>query len=195
MVVIVVIVRVRRDDLTPAGVPQFAQTRWGRRGRVALRALVVGRRGDLVLRPALFVRGALSSALERPCGRQGSAWLADGVLPDDVLIRPMREGEAPGVYDLVMRVLFEDDPNVSPEVQRARSIARIEHPRDTDPGGAWVAERPDGTIAASRSAIVRERLWGFSCSPSTRICREGHRPRAARPVAGLRAMIATPRAG
>lgn len=73
----------------------------------------------------------------------------------------MAEGEGPAVYELCMRVLFEDDPNVSAEVQRARSIARIEHPRATDPGGAWVAER-DGQVAGVALGIVRERLWGFS---------------------------------
>lgn len=83
------------------------------------------------------------------------------MLPADVLIRPMAEGEAPAVYDLCDRVLFDDDPNVTREVQRARSIARIEHPRGTDPGGAWVAER-GGEVAGVAIGIVRERLWGFS---------------------------------
>jgi len=73
----------------------------------------------------------------------------------------MAEGEAPAVYDLCNRVLFEDDPNVTPEVQRTRSIARIERPRLTDPGGAWVAER-GGEIEGVALGIVRERLWGFS---------------------------------
>lgn len=77
------------------------------------------------------------------------------------MIRPMAEGEGPAVYDLCTRVLFDDDPNVSPEVQRARSIARIEHPRRTDPGGAWVAER-GGEVQGIALGIVRERLWGFS---------------------------------
>lgn len=81
--------------------------------------------------------------------------------PQDVVIRPMAEGEGPAVYDLCTRVLFDDDPNVSPEVQRARSIARIEYPRHTDPGGAWVAER-GGEVAGIALGIVRERLWGFS---------------------------------
>ena len=83
------------------------------------------------------------------------------MLPQDVQIRQMAEGEAPAVYDLCNRVLFEDDPNVTPEVQRTRSIARIEWPRLTDPGGAWVAER-GGEIEGVALGIVRERLWGFS---------------------------------
>jgi predicted N-acetyltransferase YhbS len=50
---------------------------------------------------------------------------------------------------------------VTREVQRARSIARIEHARSTDPAGAWVAER-GGEVAGVAIGIVRERLWGFS---------------------------------
>lgn len=73
----------------------------------------------------------------------------------------MREGEAPEVYELCLRVLFEDDPNVTPEVQRARSLERIDHPRRTDPAGAWVAEH-DGVVAGVALGIVRERIWGFS---------------------------------
>jgi len=73
----------------------------------------------------------------------------------------MREGEAAEVYELCLRVLFEDDPNVSPEVQRSRSLARIDHPRVTDPGGAWVAEH-EGVVAGVALGIVRERIWGFS---------------------------------
>jgi GNAT superfamily N-acetyltransferase len=83
------------------------------------------------------------------------------VLPDDVVIRPMQAGEAPDVYELCLRVLFEDDPNVTAEVQRRRSLVRIDHPRATDPGGAWVAEH-DGVVAGVAMAIVRERVWGFS---------------------------------
>ena len=73
----------------------------------------------------------------------------------------MLEGDVPEVYELCLRVLFEDDPNVTPEVQRARSLARIDHPRATDPGGAWVAEH-EGVVAGVAMGLVRERLWGFS---------------------------------
>jgi GNAT superfamily N-acetyltransferase len=38
---------------------------------------------------------------------------------------------------------------------------RIVHPWQTDPGGAWVAER-DGQIIGVAEAIVRERLWCLS---------------------------------
>lgn len=73
----------------------------------------------------------------------------------------MAAEEAPAVYELGMRVLFDDDPNVTPEVQRARTVVRLEHPARTDPGGAWVAERA-GDVAGVALAIVRERLWGLS---------------------------------
>ena len=69
--------------------------------------------------------------------------------------------EAPAVYELGMRVLFEDDPNVTPELQRSRTIVRLAHPAQTDPAGAWVAER-GGEVAGVALAIVRERLWGLS---------------------------------
>ena len=58
-------------------------------------------------------------------------------------------------------MLFQDDPNVSPEVQRARSLARIDHPRVSDPDGTWIAEH-DGVVAGVAMGLVRERVWGFS---------------------------------
>lgn len=73
----------------------------------------------------------------------------------------MAPEEAPAVYELGMRVLFEDDPNVTPAVQRERTVVRLAHPARTDPGGAWVAERA-GEVAGVALAIVRERLWGLS---------------------------------
>jgi len=69
--------------------------------------------------------------------------------------------EAHAVYELGMRVLFEDDPNVSPDVQRERTVVRLAHPATTDPGGAWVAERGREVVGVAL-AIVRERLWGLS---------------------------------
>jgi len=162
VVVIVVIVRAWRDDLTagirPAGRADAVRETRG----VALRARVVRRRTELVRRTALRRAGVRLSLLRNGHeAAEGSACLAGGVLPDDVLIRPMREGEAPDVYELCLRVLFENDPNVTPEVQRARSLARIDHPRVTDPGGTWIAEH-EGVVAGVAMGLVRERLWGFS---------------------------------
>ena len=73
----------------------------------------------------------------------------------------MREGDAPGVDDLCQRVLYQAVPGETEAERRARSLARIEHLRTTDPGGAWVAEH-DGAIAGVALALVRDGLWGLS---------------------------------
>jgi GNAT superfamily N-acetyltransferase len=44
---------------------------------------------------------------------------------------------------------------------RERQRARIAHLLETDPGGAWVAER-DGRVAGVALALLREGIWGFS---------------------------------
>jgi GNAT superfamily N-acetyltransferase len=41
------------------------------------------------------------------------------------------------------------------------AAVRLRHLLDTDPGGAWVAER-DGEIVGAALALVRERIWGLS---------------------------------
>ena len=73
----------------------------------------------------------------------------------------MGEGDAPAVDDLCQRVLFHAVPGETEAERRARSLARIEHLRTTDPGGAWVAEH-DGAIAGVALALVREGIWGLS---------------------------------
>jgi GNAT superfamily N-acetyltransferase len=73
----------------------------------------------------------------------------------------MRDGDAPGVDDLCRQVLFHPVAGEAEPDRRARSLARIEHLRGTDPDGAWVAEH-DGAIAGVALAIVREGLWGLS---------------------------------
>lgn len=82
--------------------------------------------------------------------------------PAALRLRPMVEGEAPAVLDLCKRTLFEEVPDVEQAVVDRRSIARLDHPRATDPGGAWIAERDDGTMAGAALALVRERVWGLS---------------------------------
>jgi len=74
----------------------------------------------------------------------------------------MAEGETPAVLDLCKRTLFEAEPGVEQAVADERWIARLDHPRVTDPGGAWVAEREDGSLAGAALGIVRERVWGLS---------------------------------
>ena len=51
--------------------------------------------------------------------------------------------------------------------RRGRPARRLGAPRirrliATDPGGAWVAETPDGALAGAALALVREGLWGLS---------------------------------
>jgi GNAT superfamily N-acetyltransferase len=43
----------------------------------------------------------------------------------------------------------------------AAASVRLRHLLETDPGGAWVAER-DGEVTGAALAFVRERLWGLS---------------------------------
>jgi GNAT superfamily N-acetyltransferase len=76
-------------------------------------------------------------------------------------IRPMREGDAEGVDELCLRVLYHPVPGETEEERRARSLARVEHLLGTDPGGAWVAEH-DGAIAGVALALEREGVWGLS---------------------------------
>jgi len=79
----------------------------------------------------------------------------------DVEIRPMRPTDAPGVDDVCMAVLYHVPDGVDSELRRARSLRRILHLGETDPGGAWVAER-DGEVAGIALALVREGIWGLS---------------------------------
>lgn len=75
--------------------------------------------------------------------------------------RPLREQDFAAVLavnerafdDLVGREL----PRPLPEVAYGRYRRLLE----TDPGGAWVAER-DGAVAGAAFGIVREGLWGLS---------------------------------
>src|SRR5829696_550344 len=76
-------------------------------------------------------------------------------------IRPMGEGDAEAVDDLCLRVLYHPVPGEPEADRRARSLARVEHLRTTDPGGAWVAEH-DGTVEGVALALEREGLWGLS---------------------------------
>jgi GNAT superfamily N-acetyltransferase len=73
----------------------------------------------------------------------------------------MREGDAPAVDDLCRRVLFHPVPGETDAERRARSLARIEHLRTTDPDGAWVAE-DDGRVAGVALALARDGVWGLS---------------------------------
>jgi predicted N-acetyltransferase YhbS len=69
--------------------------------------------------------------------------------------------EAEAVDDLCLDVLYHLHPAESPTDRRARSVARIRHTLETDPGGAWVAV-DDERVAGVAISIVRERVWGLS---------------------------------
>jgi predicted N-acetyltransferase YhbS len=73
----------------------------------------------------------------------------------------MRADEAEAVDDLCQDVLYHVHPAESEPARRARTLARIRHIRETDPGGAWVAE-DDARVAGVAMALVRERMWGLS---------------------------------
>lgn len=80
-------------------------------------------------------------------------------------IRPMQPADAPAVHELAMRA-FDDlnlrggrppDAHPAPEGAHARILRLI----DTDPGGAFVAER-DGTLVGAALALLRDGVWGLS---------------------------------
>jgi GNAT superfamily N-acetyltransferase len=81
---------------------------------------------------------------------------------DDLQIRPATHDDVPAADAVARDVLFSVLPGVDEGERRRRSHARIAHLIDTDPGGAWVAERADGRVAGVALALVREGIWGFS---------------------------------
>jgi GNAT superfamily N-acetyltransferase len=79
----------------------------------------------------------------------------------DVDIRPMREEDAFDANRVCIEVLYPPGAGEEEPAQIARRLARIRHLRDTDPGGAWVADR-DGRVEGVALAFVREGIWGLS---------------------------------
>jgi GNAT superfamily N-acetyltransferase len=82
-------------------------------------------------------------------------------MPRDPSIRPLREGDAEPVEELCLRVLYHPIPGESAADRLARNVARIDHLRETDPGGAWIAEH-DGAVAGVALALERDGVWGLS---------------------------------
>lgn len=78
-----------------------------------------------------------------------------------VTVRPMREDDVMDVNRLCADVLYPPSPVEEDPAQVAGRVARIRHLGETDPGGAWVAER-DGRVEGISLAFLREGLWGFS---------------------------------
>jgi predicted N-acetyltransferase YhbS len=83
-------------------------------------------------------------------GKASPGWLTGGV----TVIRPMLADDAEAVDDLCLDVLYEVHRAESATARRARALARIRHTRETDPGGAWVAE-DDGRVAGVAMSLVR----------------------------------------
>jgi GNAT superfamily N-acetyltransferase len=82
-------------------------------------------------------------------------------MPADVLIRPMRDGDVAAADAVARAVLFHPDPGEDEQARLRRSLSRIRHLGETDPGGAWIAER-DGEVVGVAQAILREGIWGLS---------------------------------
>ncbi len=78
-------------------------------------------------------------------------------------LRPMRADDAPAVHELARRSFGElyPEPPETPERRRG-ALLRITHLIETDPDGAVVAERSDGTLEGAALALRREGLWGLS---------------------------------
>jgi GNAT superfamily N-acetyltransferase len=68
----------------------------------------------------------------------------------------MQPADIPGVFAL-MDVAWGAPP---PEFLPGRE-ARVARPLESDPGGAWVAER-DGDVVGAALAILRDGIWGLS---------------------------------
>jgi GNAT superfamily N-acetyltransferase len=73
----------------------------------------------------------------------------------------MRPDDIAGAYAAARQTLFSPPPGESENALRARQLQRIGHLLDTDPGGAWVADR-GGEVVGVAQALLREGLWGFS---------------------------------
>jgi GNAT superfamily N-acetyltransferase len=82
-------------------------------------------------------------------------------VPAGAAIRPLRDEDVAPADRLCLDVLFGTLPGDDEEERRERSHARIRHLAETDPGGAWVAERA-GELVGVALALVREGVWGFS---------------------------------
>jgi GNAT superfamily N-acetyltransferase len=80
---------------------------------------------------------------------------------DGVVIRPLRDEDVAAADRVCLDVLYGGMTDEDESLRAGRQHARIRHLAETDPGGAWVAER-DGAVAGVALALVREGVWGFS---------------------------------
>jgi GNAT superfamily N-acetyltransferase len=80
--------------------------------------------------------------------------------------RAMNEADLRPAFDLQMRSFVDLDrrrgaSDMPPPSGPAIALVRFRWLLETDPGGAWVAER-DGALAGVAIALLREGLWGLS---------------------------------
>jgi GNAT superfamily N-acetyltransferase len=73
----------------------------------------------------------------------------------------MRPDDIEGAFLAARESLFALPPGETEQQLRERQLRRIGHLLETDPGGAWVADR-DGRVVGVALALLREGLWGFS---------------------------------
>ena len=83
-----------------------------------------------------------------------------------VTYRPMREDDLAAVNEVNRRAFEDLDRRLgtaypAPAPDPAVAFLRLRRLLDSDPGGAWVAER-DGAVAGVAMALLREGLWGLS---------------------------------
>lgn len=76
-------------------------------------------------------------------------------------VRPMAPDDVDGAVAVALATLWGPPGGEDPSRLLERQHARVTHLLETDPGGAWVAER-DGRVAGVALALLREGIWGFS---------------------------------
>ena len=171
--VVVVVVRIGRDDLDALVRATHRADPVGTTGAVALRARVEDRGSHLVLRAAL--RGAAVRLLllrdgHNELGRVDESaprWLLDfpGVSAAPI-IRPIRDEDVPACAALAWEAISAYVPaeflTADDDATRIhRSEARMRRFLALDPGGCWTAE-VEGRPVATALALVREGIWGLS---------------------------------
>src|SRR5687767_1130019 len=88
-------------------------------------------------------------------------------MPDPaVSYRPMHEADLLAVHESNVRAFDDLDRRLgaeypSPPPNLEAALGRLRRLLETDPGGAWLAER-DGAVAGCAIALLREGLWGLS---------------------------------
>ncbi len=87
-------------------------------------------------------------------------------MPDAISYRPMEAADLLAVHECNVRSFTALDlrmgrPDPGPEPELEPSLIRLRRLLDSDPAGAWVAER-GGEVAGAAMALLREGMWGLS---------------------------------